>query len=287
MVPIRSDTTSIALLTNAQNRQLPFLPPRRSAGMGQGRSVHADRYHLLRGDLGQYDGPRHHVRRHGHSVPVSSGKGANCNEGVLFACRRVSRYSVHYARKCTFIPYAHDHTCESLLWISSTRGECLQTRAHLVSIPFSLLPSSRASQTDRTCNNPIPSRRSLTPFAVCIGDFIWLGRAWPTTQSWFALVAMTLCTIFIFVREPTITAAGVFWGVVYYVLLSMVCESCLPPRLQSCFCFASCVMKPALRKKLYSRAHFVHARISDCASLAQGHASYLSFRPDILLFDRL
>lgn len=69
---------------------------------------------------------------------------------------------------------------------------------------------------------PIRVLRSLTPFAVCVGDFIWLGRAWPTTQSWFALVAMTLCTIFIFVREPSITAAGVFWGVVYYVLLSMV-----------------------------------------------------------------
>ena len=80
------------------------------------------------------------------------------------------------------------------------------------------MPFSAHTCLRRTC-----TRRSLTPFAVCVGDFIWLGRAWPTTQSWFALVAMALCTIFIFVREPSIDASGLFWGVVYYVLLSMVC----------------------------------------------------------------
>ncbi|KAA8493068.1 GDP-fucose transporter 1 [Porphyridium purpureum] len=63
--------------------------------------------------------------------------------------------------------------------------------------------------------------RSLTPFAISIGDYIYLGRAMPSLQSWFALVTMTLCTAFIFVREPQISLAGVLWGLLYYAILSV------------------------------------------------------------------
>ncbi|KAA8499629.1 GDP-fucose transporter 1 [Porphyridium purpureum] len=63
--------------------------------------------------------------------------------------------------------------------------------------------------------------RSLTPFAISIGDYIYLGRAMPSMQSWFALLAMTVCTAFIFVREPQISLSGVMWGLLYYVILSV------------------------------------------------------------------
>eukprot|EP00179_Madagascaria_erythrocladioides_P028333 CAMPEP_0198339596 /NCGR_PEP_ID=MMETSP1450-20131203/41036_1 /TAXON_ID=753684 ORGANISM="Madagascaria erythrocladiodes, Strain CCMP3234" /NCGR_SAMPLE_ID=MMETSP1450 /ASSEMBLY_ACC=CAM_ASM_001115 /LENGTH=370 /DNA_ID=CAMNT_0044044539 /DNA_START=79 /DNA_END=1191 /DNA_ORIENTATION=- len=63
--------------------------------------------------------------------------------------------------------------------------------------------------------------RSLTPFAISIGDYIYLGRALPSKQSLFSLFAMACCTGFIFVREPHLTWAGLSWGVVYYVILSV------------------------------------------------------------------
>eukprot|EP00180_Rhodochaete_pulchella_P003817 Plantae.Rhodophyta-Rhodochaete_pulchella.ctg692.p2 GENE.Plantae.Rhodophyta-Rhodochaete_pulchella.ctg692~~Plantae.Rhodophyta-Rhodochaete_pulchella.ctg692.p2 ORF type:complete len:364 (-),score=50.33 Plantae.Rhodophyta-Rhodochaete_pulchella.ctg692:1159-2250(-) len=63
--------------------------------------------------------------------------------------------------------------------------------------------------------------RSLTPFAISVGDYLYLGRSMPSLQSWFALAAMALCTAFIFVREPRIDAQGLMWGVLYYVILSV------------------------------------------------------------------
>jgi len=63
--------------------------------------------------------------------------------------------------------------------------------------------------------------RSLTPFAISIGDYLYLGRAMPSLQSWYSLVTMALCTAFIFVREPSITLTGVLWGMLYYVILSI------------------------------------------------------------------
>jgi len=63
--------------------------------------------------------------------------------------------------------------------------------------------------------------RSLTPFAISIGDYMYLGRAMPSSQSWFSLVAMAACTASIFVREPHISITGVLWGLLYYVILSV------------------------------------------------------------------
>uniref|UniRef100_A0A6T6CTK4 Sugar phosphate transporter domain-containing protein n=1 Tax=Compsopogon caeruleus TaxID=31354 RepID=A0A6T6CTK4_9RHOD len=63
--------------------------------------------------------------------------------------------------------------------------------------------------------------RSLTPFAISLGDYIYLGRAMPSAQSWFSLVSMMVCTICIFVREPHIRSEGLLWGVLYYVILSI------------------------------------------------------------------
>jgi len=63
--------------------------------------------------------------------------------------------------------------------------------------------------------------RSLTPFAISVGDYIYLGRAMPSLQSWYALISMTMCTAFIFVREPHISLSGVLWGILYYVILSV------------------------------------------------------------------
>mmetsp|Transcript_8250 Transcript_8250/g.26353 ORF Transcript_8250/g.26353 Transcript_8250/m.26353 type:complete len:370 (+) Transcript_8250:101-1210(+) len=68
--------------------------------------------------------------------------------------------------------------------------------------------------------------RTLSPFAVAIGDFVWLGRAWPSARSWFSLIAIGTSCLFIFTRETAqavdseATFNGWAWCAVYYAAIS-------------------------------------------------------------------
>jgi GDP-mannose transporter len=68
--------------------------------------------------------------------------------------------------------------------------------------------------------------RTLSPFAVAIGDFVWLGRAWPSARSWFSLIAIGTSCTFIFTRETAqavdteATWTGWYWCALYYAAIS-------------------------------------------------------------------
>jgi len=62
--------------------------------------------------------------------------------------------------------------------------------------------------------------RTCVPFLVAFGDYAFLGRSLPSSQSWFSLVSLAFITAMVFVREPVADTIGLLWGLTYYVTLS-------------------------------------------------------------------